>query len=324
MARMHLIFGLLFAATSIATAPAARSQAYPSQTITIVVPFSAGTGIDVATRAFAESLRQRLGHPVIVENRAGAGGNIGHAFVAKATPDGYTLLMTANNLAMNQSLYSLPFDPLTSFAPVGMFAKGAMVLLANPKVQAKTAGDLVKLAKLTPGKLNYASPGIGTPQHLAMELFKGTTGADIVHIPHKGAGEAVKEVIRGEIEVTFAPIQSALPHVTNGTLRDLAVSSPRRHPALPQTPTMAEAIGVDGFDVDLWYGLFAPAGTPQPVLDVLNRELRQILQLSDFQAKLATLGLLASPSKPEDLLGLYRTDTVRWGKVIRDAKITPQ
>ena len=314
---------LLVTAMSIAAAPAARSQTYPTQPVTIVLPFSAGTGIDIATRVFAEKLAQRLGQPVILENRPGAGGNIGHAAAAKAKPDGYTLLMAANTLAMNQSLYSLTFDPLISFAPVGLFAKGAMVLMVNRNVKANTVGEFVELARLNPGKLNYATPGIGTPQHLAMELFKSTTGTNIVHIPHKGAAEAVREVVRGEIETTFAPIQSALPHVAENAVRALAVSSPRRHPALPQTPTVDEALGTH-FDVDLWYGLFVPAGTPQPIVDALNRELGQIVELPDVQGKLQRLGMLRSPSSPKELLDLYRVDAARWAKLIKEANIKPE
>jgi tripartite-type tricarboxylate transporter receptor subunit TctC len=322
---IRIVCGVVAAAVSIVGwAPTARAQDYPSQMITIVVPFSAGTGIDVATRIFAEKLRLRLGQPVIVENRGGAGGNMGHAFAAKAKPDGYTLLMAANTLAMNQSLYNLSFDPQTSFAPVGTFVKGAMVLLVNPNVKANSVSELVGLAKAQPGKLNYATPGIGTPQHLAMELFKLTTGADIVHIPHKGASEAVREVVRGEIQTTFAPIQSVLPLVTEHALRALAVSSPSRHPMLPQTPTVAEAIGEPGFDVDLWYGLFVPTGTPQNIVDLLTRELREIIELPDVRARLQTLGLLPSPGGADVLQNLYRVDTARWAKVIKDANIKPE
>ena len=323
MSGVRLICGLLATTMSIAAAPAARSQTYPSQAITIVLPFSAGTGIDIATRVFAEKLAQRLGQAVVLENRPGAGGDIGHASAAKAKSDGYTLLMAANTLAMNQSLYNLSFDPLTSFAPVGLFAKGAMVLMVNRNVKANTVGEFVELAKLKPGKLNYATPGIGTPQHLAMELFKSMTGANIVHIPHKGAAEAVREVVRGEIETTFAPIQSALPHVAENAVRALAVSSPRRHPALPQAPTVAEALGAV-FDVDLWYGLFVPAGTPQPIVDALNRSLGQIVELPDVQERLQKLGMLRSPSSPKELLDLYRVDAARWAKLIKEANIKPE
>ena len=321
---MRLTRGLLIAAASLIAAPAAHAQSYPSQSITIILPFSAGTGIDIATRIFAEKLSQRLGQPVILENRPGAGGNMGHGAAAKANPDGYTLLMAANTLAMNHSLYNLPFDPLTSFEAVGLFAKSAMVLMVNRNVKANSVGEFVALAKRDPGKLNYATPGIGTPQHLAMELFKSTTGTDIVHIPHKGAAEAVKEVLRGEIEVTFAPIQSALPHVSENTVRALAVSSPRRHPALPQTPTVSEAMSGADFDVDLWYGLFVPAGTSRPIVDTLNRELKAILELPDIQDKLQKLGMIRTPSSSKELSDLYRVDAARWAKLIKEANIKPQ
>lgn len=318
------IFCGFFAALAAFATPAARAQNYPSQPITIVLPFSAGTGIDIATRILAEKLGQRLGQPVVLENRPGAGGNMGHAAAAKSAPDGYTLLMAANTLAMNTSLYNLSFDPETSFEPVGLFVKGAMVLMVNQKVKAGSVAELVALAKAEPGKLNYATPGIGTPQHLAMELLKRTAGIDIVHIPHKGAAEAVKEVVRGEIETMFAPIQSALPFIHDGSVRGLAVSSPRRHPALPQTPTVAEATGVADFDVDLWYGLFVPAGTPKPIVDRLNSEIHAILELPDVQERLQKLGMLRTPSTAKELSDLYRADAARWAKLIKEANIKPQ
>lgn len=318
------IFCGFFAALAAFATPAAHAQNYPTQPITIVLPFSAGTGIDIATRVLAEQLGQRLGQPVVLENRPGAGGNMGHAAAAKSAPDGYTLLMAANTLAMNTSLYNLSFDPATSFEPVGLFVKGAMVLMVNQKVKAGSVADLVALAKAEPGKLNYATPGIGTPQHLAMELLKRTTEIDIVHIPHKGAAEAVKEVVRGEIEAMFAPIQSALPFIQDGSVRALAVSSPRRHPALPQTPTVAEATGVAEFDVDLWYGLFVPAGTPKPIIDTLNREIHAILELPIVQERLQKLGMLRTPSTAKELSDLYRTDAARWAKLIKEANIKPQ
>jgi tripartite-type tricarboxylate transporter receptor subunit TctC len=332
MTGVRLMRGLAAVTTTLAVLaaapPSARAQAqaqgYPTQTITIVLPFSAGTGIDTATRVFAEKLSQRLGQPVILENRPGAGGNLGHAAAAKAAPDGYTLLMAANTLAMNTSLYNLPFDPATSFAPVGLYVKGGMALIVHQKVKAGSVADLVALAKDSPGKLNYATPGIGTPQHLAMELLKRTTGADIVHIPHKGAAEAVREVVRGELETMFVPVQSILPHIKEGTVRALAVSGTKRHPALPETPTIAEATGDPDFDVDLWYGLFAPAGTPQQVMDKLNSEIRAIVELTDVQERLQKLGMSRNPSSARELGDLYRNDAARWAKLIREANIKPQ
>jgi tripartite-type tricarboxylate transporter receptor subunit TctC len=302
----------------------ASAQSYPAQTITVVLPFSAGTGIDTATRIFAEKLSQRLGQPVIMENRPGAGGNLGHSAVAKASPDGYTLLMAANTLAMNTSLYTLPFDPANSFEPVGLYVKGGMALIVHEKVQAKTVDELIALAKANPGKLNYSTPGVGTPQHLAMELLKRSTGMDIVHIPHKGAAEAVREVVRGELEAMFVPIQSIMPHIKQGTVRALAVSGTKRHPALPVIPTIAEATGNQDFDVDLWYGLFVPAGTPRSIIDKLNGEIRAIVELPDVQERIEKLGMSRNPSSAKELGDLYRKDAVRWAKLIKDANIKPQ
>jgi tripartite-type tricarboxylate transporter receptor subunit TctC len=323
MHRFYSAFALVCAVVFAAAQPA-QAQTYPSQTVTIVLPFSAGTGIDTATRLFAEKLSQRLGQPVIMENRPGAGGNLGHSAVAKASPDGYTLLMAANTLAMNTSLYNLPFDSATSFAPVGLYVKGGMALIVHEKVQAKTVDELIALAKANPGKLNYSTPGIGTPQHLAMELLKHSTGMDIVHIPAKGAAEAVRDVVRGELETMFVPIQSIMPHIRAGTVRALAVSGTKRHPALPDTPTVAEATKNPDFDVDQWYGLFVPAGTPQPIVDKLNGEIRAILELPDVQERIEKLGMARNPSSAKELGDLYRNDAARWAKLIKDANIKPQ
>lgn len=299
----------------------ARAEPYPSQTVTLVVPYSAGTGIDIAVRLLADKMQQRFRQPVIVENRVGASGTIGTASVAKARPDGHTLLMVGNNLATLQSLFELTYDPVTSLAPISLFLRGSMALVVNRDVKASTTAELIALAKSAPGTLNYGSPGLGTPQHLAMELFKSATGIDIVHIPYKNAGDALIGILRGENAMMFIPIQSALPNLADGRIRALGLSSPVDHPLVSNLGTVAEQIHDKKFDVDIWYGLFAPAGTPQQVVNVLTDEIAKFLTMPDVQDKLRSLTLVPSPSEPEELARLLKSDASRWGTIIRQAGI---
>ncbi len=301
----------------------ARGQPYPNRPITLVMPYSAGTGIDTATRALAEKLRQNMKQSVIVQNKVGAGGNIGSEFVARAAPDGYTLLVVANTLAMNPSLYkNLPYDPVKDFQPIGLLFKGAMVLVGGRTVSARDLSQFIDQAAKAPGRYNYASAGVGTPQHLAMELLKDATGMDVLHIPHKGAGEAVTAIAGGQVEVGFVPIQSALAQIDAGHMHALAVSSPRRHAALPDVPTVSESIGKP-FDVDLWYGMFAPAGTPAPVVAQLQRAVQDALKLPEVRESLASQGMVEASSTPAELAALVESDLTRWAQVIKARGIQP-
>ncbi|MSQ72788.1 MAG: tripartite tricarboxylate transporter substrate binding protein [Betaproteobacteria bacterium] len=299
----------------------ALAQSYPSRPLRLVVPYSAGTGIDTVSRVIAQKMAQRLGLPVIVENRVGAGGNIGTESVARSAPDGYTMLLVANSISMIPSLYRLTYDPVKDLAPVALVTRGAMVLASRATLDARSLHALIAAAKESPGKLTYGSAGMGTPQHLAMELFKRTAAIDILHVPHKGAADAVTSLISGQIDVMFVPIQSALQHVRSARLRALAVSSPLRYAALPDTPTVAEALAAPGFEVDLWYGLFVPAQSPREAVLALNREVREILVLDDVKAGLAAQGMVGAPSSPEDLRKLMLFDLARWAKVIAEAGI---
>lgn len=299
----------------------ATAEPFPTQVVTLVLPYSAGTGIDIAARLLAERMQQRLKQPVIVENRVGAGGNIGSTFVAKAKPDGYTLLLVANTLAMSPSLYDLSYDPVTSFVPIGLFLKGAMVLAVNRDVKASTTAELIALAKMSPGKLNYGSPGLGTPQHLAMELFKSTSGIDVMHVPYKGAGEAMIGMIRGENDMMFAAAQSALPNIGDGRIRALGISSPVPLPLIAHLPTIATQISDPNFNVDLWYGFFAPAGTPQAVVKILNDEINAIAAMPSVQERLNSLALIPAASSPDELGRLLQKDIDRWSAIIRKADI---
>lgn len=317
------LLGALCLAVGLATPAQAQSTDYPNRAVSLVLPYSAGTGIDSATRVLGEQLRESMKAPFVVLNKVGAGGNIGSEFVARSAPDGYTLLVVANTLAMNPSLYkNLPYDPIKDFSPVGLLFKGTMVLVAHGKVPARDLAEFVALAGQAPGRYNYASPGVGTPQHLAMELFKETAGVRITHIPHKGQGDAITAVMGGQVEVGFIPVQSALAQIKAGKMRALAVASPARHSALPDVPTVAEVLNKP-FDVDLWYGLFAPAHTPAAIIDKLHHHVRDRLAEPDMQDKLSAQGLSASISTPAELQALVQADMARWARLIQASGITP-
>jgi tripartite-type tricarboxylate transporter receptor subunit TctC len=304
--------------------PCAVAQAWPSQPIKLIVGFTPGTGIDIIARTVGQKLSERLGQPVVVENKPGASGNIGTEIVAKAKPDGYTLLVTVSTFAVVPALYkSLPFDPAKDFAPISLSAWGSMMLAATPGAKIDSVAQLIQAAKANPGKLNYGSPGIATPHHLAMELFKNVTGTELTHVPYKGTAGAITDLLGGQISVMFVPIHVALPHVKAGKLVGLAVGSPKRHPTAPDLPTLTE-LGVPGIEVDLWYGFLAPKGTPRDVIAKLNSELRAITALPEIQASFAAQGLDPTTSSPEELQSLVERDMVRWAKVIREAKITAE
>lgn len=299
----------------------AHSQTYPAKPIKIVVPYSAGFGPDGLARTIGQKLSSRLGQPVVVENKPGANGNIGIDLAAKAPADGYTLAVVLNSISMNPSLYKLPYDPVKDFAPIGMLARGSLALVAHPSVNVRTVKDLVQMAKADPGKLNYATPGVASPNHLAMELFKMTAGINLMHVPHKGSAEANTAILAGQTETGFMALHVALPHVKSDRLRALAVSSPTRHPSMPEVPTMSEATGVPGLEVDLWYAMLAPAGTPNDVVAKLSAELREILRMEDVRERLAKQGLQATPGSPAEYLALLKSDIDKWAKVIRTAGI---
>jgi len=305
--------------------PPAWAQPYPSKPVRIVVAFSPGTGIDILAREAGQELSRRLQQPFVVENRPGASGNLGMGLVAKADPDGYTISVMVNTFAVNAALFTnLPFDSIKDFAPVGMMARGGLALVVNGNVKATTTRELIDEAKRNPGKLNYASPGVGTPQHVAMELFKLSAGVDIVHVPHKSSAEAVTGLLGGQTEAMFLPVHTTLPHIKSGRLRVLSVASKARNPLLPETPTIAESAGIPGFEVDLWYAMLVPARTPREVIDKLNAELRVILAMDSMRVKLASQGLQLETGTPAQLAEILRTDIDKWSKVIKSAGIKPE
>jgi tripartite-type tricarboxylate transporter receptor subunit TctC len=306
------------------TISVALAQTYPAQPIKLIVGFTPGTGIDIIARSVGQKLQERLGQPVVVENKAGASGNIGTEFVAHAKPDGYTLLVTVNTLVMNPALYkALPFDPVKDFAPISVAAWGSLLLAVAPGAKIDSAAQLVQAAKANPGKLNYGSPGIGTPHHLAMELFKNVTGADITHVPYKGTAGAITDLLGGQINVMFVPIHVALPHVKSGKLKALALGSAKRHPTAPELATLTE-LGIPGVEVDMWYGFLAPQGTPRDIIAKLNAELKTILALPDIQTSFATLGLDPATSTPEEFQTMIERDAVKWARVVQQARISAE
>src|SRR3954468_15756082 len=278
MPGMHRRSLLPFAAAVLAAPVAFRAAfAWPDQPVRIVVPFTPGTGPDIIARFVSEKLSPRLGQPVIVDHVAGASGNIGSQQVARAKPDGLTLMSSVNTLVMNASLFkNLPYDPVTDFAPIGLTAWGSLVLVANPAQPPNTVAELVSAAKAEPKKLTYGSPGVGTPHHLSMALVEQAAGIELLHVPYKGTAGAVQDLLGGQIGYMFLPVHVSAQYIRGGKLKPIAAGSPRRLPQLPDVPTLIEA-GLVGADVDMWYGLFAPRATPTPQVERLNRGGADIL-----------------------------------------------
>lgn len=310
-----------FAAACGVGSAAAQDVVYPTRTVQFVVAYTPGTGADILARTFGPKLADRWKVGVITENRPGATGNIAAAFVAKAAPDGYTLLFIATSFGMTPALYAnLPFDPVKSFAPVALIATSSLGVVVHPQLPAKTMRDFISLAKRRPGELYYSSPGNGGPQHLSMELLKLETKINIVHVPYKGFAGAITDVIAGHVQAMVSALQSAHPHVSGGRLRMLAVMSGERSAAFPDVPTMKE-LGLPNLEIYTWYGSFAPAGTPPAVLAKLNGEINAMLQQPDVRDSLSKQGMNPTGGPPERLGDLVKQELVRWDRVVKAAKI---
>jgi tripartite-type tricarboxylate transporter receptor subunit TctC len=320
--RARFVFLFLLAAPLAGASAVASAQAYPSRPIKIVAPFPAGGGYDFLSRMIGQKMTETWGQPVVVENRAGANGNIGTDFVSKSPADGYTLLMGGNSpIALNVSLYpKLPYDPVKDFEAISRVATQPNLFAAHPTVPVKSVADLIRYAKANPGKITYASNGNGSPQHLAAEQLKQMTGIDMVHVPYKGAAPTAAALLAGEVSVAFNVILLPLPHVQAGKLTGLAVASSRRSPLAPDIPTLTEL----GFpiDIDTWYGLVAPAGTPKDIVAKLNGETVRILNLPDLKDRTRSQGIELAGSTPAEFAAFIKADIAKWGKVIRDARIT--
>lgn len=307
-------------AMAFCVAAAAQAADYPTRPVTLVVPFTPGGSNDAYARAVAQKLGEHWKQPVVVENRPGAGGNIGTRQVAKAAPDGYTLLVVANNFVTNPYLYPdgrAGYDPVKEFVPVSQLGRVPFVLVVNPSVPAKTTQELIALAQSQPNKLAYGSAGIGTPHHLTAELFKSMANIEMVHVPYKGAAPVVSDLLGGQIQVLFGVANSVLPHIKAGTLRALAVASDQPIAYLPNVPTVASA-GLKGFLSEVWVGLVAPAGTPPDVVAKIEEGVGRALRDPSVKASLEAQGLEAVPSTPAALKALMAEDAARWAKVIKD------
>lgn len=312
------------AALGAAAGMPALAQGLSDRPIVLNVPFTAGTGPDSLARILSEELRQRWNQPVIVENKAGASGNIGTQAAARAAPDGHTLLVTVNTFVMNASLYrAIPYDPEKSFVPIVEVATGAIALVVHPSLKVGSVAELVAAAQARPGAINYASPGRGTPQHLAMELFKLSAKIDLKHVPYPGSAGAVQDLTGGHVSAMFLPVHTALPLAAAGQIAILAVGSEARTPLAPQAPTLAE-LGITGFDVDLWYGVLAPAGTPKALIDRYNATINEILAQPNVRSALEKQGLMGRGGPPERLAALIARDRPRWAKVVQDAGIVAE
>ena len=314
---LRLILTVALAAGCTATAVA---QNFPNRAVRILIPFTVGSAADVIARAMEPAMRERLGQPLVVDNRAGAGGNIAAELTAKSPPDGYTIFLgTIGTQAINYSLYSkLNYHPLNSFSMIARVGDSPNVLVLNPSVPAKSVKELIALAKAKPGVLNYSTSGAGTSVHLSAELFNSMAGVKTVHVPFKGASEALTALISGQTDLQFASVSSAIPFIKAGRLRGLGVTSPARIPSLPEVPTIAEA-GLPGYAAVAWYGIVGPAGIPAPIIATLSKAALDSLAQPDVIKRLNASGVDVNPGSPEDFRRLIEAEIPKWAKVVKDS-----
>lgn len=305
--------------------PAAAQAAWPARPITLVVPFTTGGNSDVLARLIGQKLSVALGQPVVVENKPGAGGNTGSAFVAQAKPDGHTILAgTISSHAINPSIYpKMPYDAVKSFEPVVLIGASPLVLATTASAPYQSIQDVIAAARAKPGEIAFASAGNGTSQHLTGELLNSVAGVKLMHVPYKGSAPAITDVVAGHVPVMFDTVLVIGSHVRAGRLRALAVAASKRSANLPDVPTVAEA-GVPGFEVASWQAIFAPAGTPKEIVRRLNAEIARIMKMPDIEARMAELGFAPGGGPPEELAELQRNDLVKWAKVVKEADIKPE
>jgi tripartite-type tricarboxylate transporter receptor subunit TctC len=304
-------------AVALVCASAAHAQTWPSKPIRYIVPFPPGGATDILARSMADKLGPALGQPVIVENRAGAAGNLGTELAAKAAPDGYTILMVTVAQSISETLYAkLGYNLMRDLVPVILVARVPNVMVVHPSVPARSVKEFIDYAKANPGKLNFASSGSGTSIHMSGELFKLLTGVDIVHVPYKGSAAALTDLIGGQVSVMFDNLPPSMPHIRSGKLRALAITTTTRYPALPDLPTMVEA-GVPGYESSSWFGIMVPTGTSKEVVARLNAEARKIMAMPDVHERFDQQGAVASPGTPEDFDRFIRAEIEKWGKVVK-------
>ncbi|MEO7728681.1 MAG: tripartite tricarboxylate transporter substrate binding protein [Burkholderiales bacterium] len=311
-------------AVLIAVAPGALAQLYPAKPVRMIAASSPGSAVDIVARIVAQKLGENIGQQVIIDNRAGAGGNLGAELAAKAAPDGYTLFMGTPAHAINTGLYrKLNYDLVRDFAPVSQVTSGAYVIVVHPSLPVKSVKDLIALARAKPGQLNYASAGSGNATHLAGELFNSAAHVKLVHVPYKGSGPAVTDLVGGQVQLMFANLTAALPQVKTGRLRALAVTGQTRAAAAPDLPTVIEA-GVPGYVVTSWFGVLVPAATPREIVVRLNTDLARTMSAPDVRARLASDGAEATVGTPEQFAAFINAEIARWTKVIKDAGIAAE
>lgn len=313
MKRLTVYFVFLFLTL---VAGIASSQQYPSKPIRIIAPFAPGGGTDFIARLIAQKLTERLAQQVIVENKPGAGGNLGAEFAVRAAPDGYTILLVAGSYTVNPSLYKLSFDPVNDIAPIIQLSQGPFVIAVHPSVPAKTLKQFIDLATQQPDKLSYGSAGSGSITHLASELFLEMAKIKVAHVPYKGTGPALNDTIAGNVQLIFGSVATTLQYVKSGRLRGLSVTTPKRIAAAPETPTVAEA-GVPGYQVVLWHGLVGPKGMPRAVVERLNREANEALKAKDMEQLLATDGVSPAGGTPQQFQTQIKADIDRWRTVVQ-------
>ena len=310
------LFRIVAALALAAASATAAAQQWPTKPLRLIVGFTPGGGVDINARLLATKLTEYLGQPAVVENRPGAGTNIANELVAKAPPDGYTLLFTSGALAVNMALYrKLPFDALRDFAPVSIFSESPNLLVVSSRMPARDVAELLAAARAKPGVMNYSSAGTGTTQHMAGELFKLRTGTDIVHVPFKGSAPSLTALIAGDVDMTFVNIPAIIQQVRAGRLRPLAYAAPRRSDVLPDVPTLQE-VGVTGADVSVWYGLLAPAGTPREIVDALAAAVGRATRAPDMRARLLEQGADPVGNTPGEFAKLLADEVARWKEVV--------
>jgi tripartite-type tricarboxylate transporter receptor subunit TctC len=315
---------VLAAVAAIALSLSGAAAQQPGRTITIIVPFTAGTGPDILARLMGEEVQQRWGQPVVVENKPGASGNIGTQVVARSAADGHTLLLTTSPFTQNVSLFkSVPYDPVSDFAPIIQLTEGFMALAVHPSVPATSAHGFVDYVKARPGQVDYASPGRGTPHHLSMELFKLATGIDVKHVAYRGSAPAVQDLVGGHIRAMFIPVHVGLPLARDGQIRLLGVAYKERVSVAPDVPTLPEQ-GIRGVDIDFWLGMLAPAGTPGEIVTRYNTVLNDILRSPQIAGKLTAQGFVGVGGTSVDFAALIARDLAKWRKVVREAGIAPE
>lgn len=297
------------------------AQEYPARPVKIVAPFAPGGGTDFIARLIAQKLAERLGQQVLVDNRPGAGGNIGAEFAVRSAPDGYTLLLVAGSYVVNPSIYKLTFDPVRDITAIIQLSQGPFVVAIHPSVKANSLGEFITLAKREPERYAYASAGSGSITHFASELFLDMARIKVTHVPYKGTGPALTDAMSGNVQLIFGSAATTLPHIKSGRLRGLAVTTPKRISAAPEIPTMVEA-GVSGYDVVVWHGLVGPKAIPQATVDKLNRETNLVLRVADMESLLATDGVSPAGGTPAQFLSTIRRDIDRWSRVVKQAGIS--